>query len=338
MIVTADPLIRPLKADDTNAVLQLLEQCLGTPGIPRTEVFWRWKHFQNPFGVSPAVVAESDGKIIALRVFMRWRWRAAGQTLHAVRAVDTVTHPQWQGRGLFTRLTTALLEQMQSEGVHFIYNTPNKSSAPGYLKMGWKSVTRLPLWFRPLQPLKAIRTIITGKSFDLEEDRPDPQDGNDAALPEILPLFEDFEKEERIHTDRTPEYLRWRFSAIPGFHYRWNRREDGDNSACVIWRNRIRRKLRELSISEILLGSGKKSQDAAVNILKAILRDSNADYLVAMAAKKSREAYVLRKLRFLSFSGLGPVLTVKSLNALPVNLDLLDWSDWRCSIADLEIF
>jgi len=40
----------------------------GGPTGKRDEAFWRWKHFQNPFGPSISLVAvSSSGKIIGLR-------------------------------------------------------------------------------------------------------------------------------------------------------------------------------------------------------------------------------------------------------------------------------
>ena len=71
-------------------------------------------------------------------------FRRGGSTLHAVRAVDTATHPDHQGRGLFTALTMHALEACRAEGVAFVFNTPNAQSRPGYLKMGWREVGRPP--------------------------------------------------------------------------------------------------------------------------------------------------------------------------------------------------
>ena len=67
---------------------------------------------------------------------------AGRSTLRAVRAVDTATHPDHQGRGLFTALTLHALEACRAEGVAFVFNTPNDVSRPGYLKMGWREVGR----------------------------------------------------------------------------------------------------------------------------------------------------------------------------------------------------
>ncbi len=45
------------------------------------------------------LVAEADGRIVGLRAFMRWEFVAGDRRFRAVRAVDTATHPDYQGTG-----------------------------------------------------------------------------------------------------------------------------------------------------------------------------------------------------------------------------------------------
>ena len=98
-------------------------------------------------------VACDDDRVVALRVLLRWEFTRGGETLRAVRAVDTATDPNYQGRGLFRTLTMHGLDQMREEGVDFLFNTPNSQSLPGYLKMGWQVVGKVPAAFRVRTPL-----------------------------------------------------------------------------------------------------------------------------------------------------------------------------------------
>jgi GNAT superfamily N-acetyltransferase len=100
--------VRPYEDADEPRVLELLSASLGAgPSGDRSAAFFRWKHLENPFGRSVLLVAEADGGIVGLRAFLRWRLRAGHRELSAVRAVDTATHPEFQGRGIFSRLTRA---------------------------------------------------------------------------------------------------------------------------------------------------------------------------------------------------------------------------------------
>ena len=93
-------------------------------------------HPVDPFGRSFMLVAETDGRIVGLRAFMRWEFVAGDRRFRAVRAVDTATHPDHQGKGIFSRLTLEALDSLRDQA-DFIFNTPNEKSLPGYLKMGW---------------------------------------------------------------------------------------------------------------------------------------------------------------------------------------------------------
>ena len=110
-----------------------------------------------------------------------------------------------------------LVEQMQNEGVRFIYNTPNGKSMPGYLKMGWAPVTRIPLWIRPVRLSMAARRAFSHGAAQL------PTLSQFGTITDVLDdqrlpgfLRDVANNDERYHTPRTPGYLRWRYRDIPG--------------------------------------------------------------------------------------------------------------------------
>jgi GNAT superfamily N-acetyltransferase len=136
--------IRPATPDDRPAIIELLGRSLGSDGDPRYSELFAWKHDHNRFGPSPMWVAVDGDRIAGVRALMRWEFERGGEVLRAVRAVDTATDPDYQGRGLFKALTMHGIEQVRADGVDFVFNTPNSQSLPGYLKMGWREVGRLP--------------------------------------------------------------------------------------------------------------------------------------------------------------------------------------------------
>ena len=79
-----------------------------------------------------------------------------GRVYRAGRAVDTATHPDWRRRGFFEHMTTALTERLTAEGFDLTFNTPNQFSLPGYLKMGWAEVGRLPLRVKVRRPVPVL--------------------------------------------------------------------------------------------------------------------------------------------------------------------------------------
>ena len=125
----------------------------GGPAGTGPAEFFRWKHLENPFGRSFMLVAEADGRIVGLRAFMRWEFVAGDRRFRAVRAVDTATHPDHQGKGIFSRLTLEALDALRDQA-DFVFNTPNEKSLPGYLKMGWQVVGRVPIRIRVRRPIR----------------------------------------------------------------------------------------------------------------------------------------------------------------------------------------
>ena len=83
--------VRPATPDDREQILALLQASLGWQDDDRWRELFAWKHERNPFGPSSGWVVEDEGRVVAVRLFMRWAFRRGGATLRAVRAVDTAT-------------------------------------------------------------------------------------------------------------------------------------------------------------------------------------------------------------------------------------------------------
>ena len=98
--------------------------------------------------------------MVGVRLFMRWDLEAAGRRLRAVRAVDTATDPDFRGRGIFRTLTLELLRALEAANeVDLVFNTPNGSSKPGYLKMCWHDVGTVPVHVGVARPLRFLRGV-----------------------------------------------------------------------------------------------------------------------------------------------------------------------------------
>lgn len=341
----ADLEVRPATADDTRQIVQLMKLSLGEGKIPRSEAYWSWKHLQNPFGESPVLLATTGGMLVGLRVFMRWEWESAGRPVRAVRAVDTATHPHWQGRGIFSRLTRALVEQMRDDGVSFIYNTPNAQSRPGYLRMGWSDVGRTAPWIRPLRPVDAVRDWLRARRVGSATSEPGEDSTAGHAVTHLLeePGLAPFlagrgGEDARLRTRITPAYLRWRYHDVPGFVYRaaWEIR--GDGGAVLIWRVKGQGPVRELRVCDLLVGRGSSSLRLAGELLRHVVRNSAAHYVSALAAAGTLERGALLRAAFLPAPRVGPILTAMPLHVAPGVPDVTDLSSWRATVGDLEIF
>ena len=159
----ADFEVRRYEPTDEAVVLDLLGASLGWQPDDLHARLFAWKHHENAFGVSPAWVATVGDRVVGFRTFMRWEFVVDGQPVKAVRAVDTATHPDHRGRGVFGGLTQHALDALRDDGVAFVFNTPNERSRPGYLAMGWRPVRRLPVLARP-RSLPALGRIARART------------------------------------------------------------------------------------------------------------------------------------------------------------------------------
>lgn len=332
--VESEPLqIRRSTPLDREQIVSLCRSSLGWQESDPNERFFEWKHDRSPFGASPSWVAVSpDGQIVGLRVFLRWEFQAPASlstrrtSITAVRAVDTATHPDWQGRGIFTRLTLAALDELRGDGLDVVFNTPNEQSRPGYLKMGWQTVGRVPVGVQVSSVLSASR--LAGAKAPAERWNSSTHAGLDARtiLGDSLSLnrlLDRLPRTDRIATQPTAEYLQWRYDFKP-LGYRALPLGDSLNDGLLLFRVRRRGTATELTVCDVLTPKGTKIRKA----IRYLLRTAKADYAIAAVGHGTLAA------GFIPTNRLGPILVWREVNreGIPTIGDL------SLSLGDIELF
>lgn len=328
---------------DTASIVELLRASLGEGTIPRSQEYWLWKHVNNPFGASAVLVAEANGALVGLRAFLRWNWQIGGETICTVRAVDTATHPDYRGRGIFKRLTLQLRDEMAAEGVRFVYNTPNAQSRPGYLKMGWSLVGKPTLWIRPVHPVRLAKAM-RSRGLSGKEQTPPLVDAKpvDEILDDsgVQALLEDVQTaaDDRFHTRVDLGYLRWRYQQIPGFAYYAVSQGEGADGALVIFRTRCRGAVREMRLCELVVGTSALASQHLRSLLRQMPKLADVDVIIAMAAGRGELKRALLKSLYLPVPKAGPILTAYDLAEEQGGVSPLSLANWGASIGDLELF
>lgn len=309
--------IRQLQPEDIRQVLDVLRSALGeTALLKRTPELWNWKHENNPFGKSLAVVAEIDGELAGVRAMMRWDLHTpTGDVLRCLRPVDTATHPKFGRRGIFKQLTLAAIDEATRSGIDLIFNTPNSMSGPGYLKMGWQEVGPIGVMARPL--IRRGRRVKEDLPADPSDFFSDELDTPGEPVADRAP--------RGLRTPRTAEYIRWRFASHPTAKYR--RLTAGGQTALL--RCNVRSGRKEVVISELF-------GEHPASIVRRAARVSRAAYMAAWfspATAERREA--IR-------GGLIPVPRIRALTLMarplrPLPVDVLNLNNWDISLGDLEL-
>ena len=329
---------------DEAEILELLSMSLGPgPVGRRAPEFFRWKHLDNPFGPSFLLLAESAGRIVGLRAFMRWRFRVGDRSVRAVRAVDTATHPDHRGTGIFSRLTEQALHEVRG-GAELVFNTPNDQSLPGYLKLGWRTVGRIPVAIRIRRPIPFLRDARRFRSSagTPRPARPAPRvDAETAAEaladPELPGLLGEAAgaSPARLATPRDAAFLDWRYGSAPLLDYRGVREHIGGMLAGIaLFRMRQRGRLWESTVADVIVRPG--DVRTARRLLRRVAGAAAVDHVACSFPPGSEPARGARGPGFLRSPG-GPTLTAKAVRA-DLRPDPYERRSWALCLGDLEVF
>jgi GNAT superfamily N-acetyltransferase len=323
--------VRAVAPDDRAALLELLASSLDWVPNELFDRFFEWKHVENPFGRSPAWVAVEAGRLVGFRTFLRWELEdPTGRVHRAVRAVDTATHPDHRGRGVFRELTMHALDRVREESVELVFNTPNDKSRPGYLSMGWQEVGRVATALRATRPgavTRMLRSRVPAERWSL------PATAGSPAL-EILTdsristLLARLAPPGGLRTPRSPQYLRWRYGFEP-LRYRVIALEQDPSDGVAVFRLRRRGSAIEAALCDVLVPEGDTSRERA--LVSEVARTSGADYVIRVGASPGDI-----RAGFVHVPRIGPVLTWRHVTLEAGDVPHL--RDLDLALGDIELF
>lgn len=311
---------------DIPAIVELLKSSLGEGLIQKSERLWNWKHIENPHGASPVLVAEEDGKVVGVRAFLKWQWAYKGKVLQAIRAVDTATHPGYQGKGIFKKLTLLGLEDAKKDGIHLVYNTPNANSKPGYLKMGWVEQGRMALKLK-VNPLAYKKSKL-----------PATPDQDWERLSAALPQFSNpISNSEQIHTFISPEYISWRYHNNPLFNYYFI---SNYRSYVLFYRIKSHSFGYEMRVVDLLTNEKAFDKKAKKGLSVSFKHISNACFLTSASGRHfelTNEVYP--SMGLLPIMDKGPIVTLRNVNLHEeIFNELSSQESWGYALGDMELF
>lgn len=317
-------------AGDLAEAIAVCGEALGWDDAHPNEDFFRWKHLENGFGESYVWIARDpgSGRIAGVRPMMRWRLvHRDGRRLEMVRAVDTATAPDYQGRGIFSTLTTRAVDDMSAAGVGAVFNSPNHKSAPGYLKLGWREIGELTITMRPasvhgVAGLPSARTAADkwGEPCTSGHHPADvfADEAGTAAALRATP------RPRGWSTDHDVATLRWRFGFEP-LNYRVALVGSSVSEGLLVYRVRRRGGLRELDVNEVI---GNVAAPRLARMVHRIARQTRADLILSTPTSAGVRSGLVPVPR------LGPLLTWRPLafETVPSAGEL------SLSMATLELF
>jgi GNAT superfamily N-acetyltransferase len=326
--VEQDVTVRPASAADRPSVLALLEASLGWESDDRHAAFLAWKHEQNPFGPSPAWVAvDGDGRLLGFRTLLRWEFACGAYVVRAARAVDTATRPDARRQGVFSRLTRAAIEALADEGVAFIVNTPNQQSLPGYVRMGWQRVGRLPVCVRASSMRRWTRLFVArrpAEKWSVDSTGGAPARDALAARTPVERLLASMHDAKGLRTRLSAEYLQWRYG-LPTLRYRILSAGPTVEDGAAVFRLRRRGEAVEAVICDLLVPGDQPKLRG--ELCRRVLAVAGADYAIHIGRPRSAGGFV-------PLPGQGPLLTWRALTCTTMPT----LRHWDLSLGDVELF
>ncbi len=312
--------IRKATEKDIPEIVGVLKASLGEKDLALSEEIWRYKHVLNPFGRSIVLIAEEDKKIVGVRAFMRWQWYNGDKMFSCFRAVDTATHPDYQGKGIFKKLTLKALELAKEERAAFIFNTPNEKSRPGYLKMGWKIAGKIQVGISP-----AFNSF-----WKLKKNIPDYDINYQTSNVEIEKLCKEWNMEligKKIFTKKSVNYLKWRYENNPLKKYE----VFAASSFYMAGYIKYHKGIKELRIVECIYTGDVANKEIHKNIRR---------WSSKFGAQVISYSPKIVKLKAPAIKGnFGPISTVREITLSPDEKDICFLTEnWCYSLGDLELF
>ena len=106
--------------------------------------FIEWEYKDNPNGNIIGFNAHYEGKLAAHYVTQPVQAVIDGKVRKGLLSLNTATHPEHQGKKLFTTLAEKTYGLAYNEGYEFVYGVANANSTPGFLKkLGFQLIAPL---------------------------------------------------------------------------------------------------------------------------------------------------------------------------------------------------
>jgi GNAT superfamily N-acetyltransferase len=121
---------------------------LFTACFPMTDKFTprylEWLYVANPDGRAVGYDAWDGERLAAHYVCIPARAWVEGRDVPVLLSLNTATHPDYQGKGLFTKLAAMTFEAGAAQGFDGVYGVANANSTPGFVrKLGFQLVRPL---------------------------------------------------------------------------------------------------------------------------------------------------------------------------------------------------
>jgi len=217
-----------MEKEDIDDILRIYR---GTAGITHDRASFEWQYISNPArkGTEPQIVAEEidSGEIVGFILSTPWKLRWGAKAYHATIGSDAFVDSNHRKRGLYNRMAEFMLSRDTSAlgEVRIIFYNVNIKNASTSSADGFETSISLYL-SNPKRVAEAVYDIKAGRAMSSlysalrnANSARRTRENVELRQTDIGSIQDVYEKwrqhNELIHTDRSIEYLHWRFLEDP---------------------------------------------------------------------------------------------------------------------------
>jgi hypothetical protein len=197
-----------------------------------SELYLNWQYNDNPFGKPFFSLAIDNEKIVGQYIVIPIQYRHKGNIITGTLSLNTLTHPEYQGMGLFTKMAENTYEICRKHKVSFTVGFPNPLSFGGFIKkLNFKELGYCDLNIKILRPLHFVfnqlkkRKEKHGGDFSIDLFLQSPSNSQvSLLLPTDRELYDELwegisSNSQYFSVNKTWEFILWRYFDIPNRKY-----------------------------------------------------------------------------------------------------------------------
>ena len=309
------------------------------------EDYLNWEYKANPDGMALVYVAGDGQKIMSQYIVLPRRYVLDKMRSKGSISLNTITHPGYRGKGYFTKLAELTYSECIEKQIDFTIGFPNKNSVKGFVgKLKFALIGSLPLMLKVINPFKVFYSYVFRRNIRDDEFinvlRVSGVTELDLKTDEEAYTFfwNEFIKRNVFTTDRSPEFIKWRYIQIPIRRYHlYKVMANGSIDAVVIFRTKrifgvrctIVVDLLTLSknegTEELIRKFGKASSDLMISTVPTDSMESES--LKSAGFFKVPEILMLKKLYF-----------ILRIHSRKISGNITEFKKWFITFGDYDIF
>lgn len=169
--------------------------------------WWKWRYLRNPCDKPQIALAFLGEQLVSHYAVSPVLLSKRNQLVKCALSMTTMTHPSFEGKGLFITLASALYKKLTAEGYQFVFGFPNHNSHGIFNnKLAWKDIGII----------VTLRNEFKNMTFNDKH----------ITAPKILPFDYSLlrfsqSKNLKIGLAKSDAFFRWRFSKDSGNQYQF---------------------------------------------------------------------------------------------------------------------